>query len=287
MDKADSQARANKPRKLTWLPWAAGILLLATILTFFLFGKEILGTPVAAPPSQAEIGSTWIRPADGMVMVFVPAGEFSMGSDQHDDEQPVHLVNVDAFWIDQTEVTGAMYALCVEAGACQPTDPGTTEQLDNAPILFATWSDAQTYCAWTGGRLPTEAEWEYAARGTDSRIYPWGNEAVDCSLVNYWGQDGGCVGQANIVGSLPGGKSPYGALDMSGNVWEWVSDWYAPGYYADSPSENPQGPAEGIYRVIRGGSWATTEDKVRAADRNREEASGRHNDIGFRCAVPK
>jgi formylglycine-generating enzyme required for sulfatase activity len=258
----------------------------------------------APPASKAPQGAeTQTRAKDGMVMVYVPAGEFTMGSNQYDDEKPVHTVALDAFWIDRTEVSNAQFRQCVEAGVCQaPTtcdwgDP-TYDDGDktNHPVVCVNWSQAQAYCQWAGARLPTEAEWEKAARGTDGRVYPWGND-FDCRRGNFDDEQqiddyvvpGGpdCDGykQTAPVGSYPAGASPYGALDMAGNVWEWVNDWYDGGYYAISPSTNPKGPDSGDYRVPRGGSWGDDDYVVRAALRDGGDPAYRSSVIGFRCVV--
>jgi len=244
-----------------------------------------------------------------MVMVYVPAGEFLMGSTDADidailarcsdckrewytDEQPQHTVYLDAFWIDRTEVTNAQFRKCVEAGACQaPTtcDWGEPTYNDGSkadyPAVCVSWNQAQAYCRWAGVRLPTEAEWEKAARGTDGRTYPWGNQAPDCNRANYWGKDGGCVGRTTAVGSFPTGASPYGALDMAGNVWEWVSDWYDGDYYSRSPARNPTGPDSGQARVLRGGSWDFIWLYSRAALRVNFIPAYRVNGVGFRCGA--
>jgi len=257
------------------------------------------------PPAEAYIGDTWTRPTDGMVMVYVPAGEFLMGSSNadsqaQDDEKPQHTVYLDAYWIDRTEVTNAQYRRCMEAGACQ--EPGCWGEEDfnapDRPAVCIIWDDVQAYAAWAGGRLPTEAEWEKAARGTDGRIYPWGNE-FDASRLNYcdrncvqdWkdtSADDGYVETAP-VGSYPSGASPYGSLDMAGNVWEWVTDWYDEGYYARPAVRNPQGPDAGDYRVLRGGCLDDDVSGVRCACRARNDpdnqGSGRYWETGFRLVV--
>jgi formylglycine-generating enzyme required for sulfatase activity len=244
-----------------------------------------------------------ISPIDNMVQVYVPAGSFQMGSDAGDsNEKPGHPVTLDAFWIDRTEVTNAMYALCVEAGKCPPPSSSNSysrdsyygdAQYDNYPVIYVTWDNANAYCDWAGRRLPTEAEWEKAARGTDERTYPWGNEQPAGNLLNFadsntnfdWSDRTVDDGYADTspVGNYPDGASPYGALDMAGNVWEWVNDWYDEAYYGSSPSENPQGPASGQYRVLRGGSWGSSDRSVRAANRSWYEP-GFDYDVGFRCA---
>ena len=259
-----------------------------------------VSTPVRRPPAEADIGDTWTRPADGMVMVYVPAGEFLMGSSDadvlaEDDEKPQHIVYLDAFWIDRTEVTNAQYRKCVEAGACQ--EPGCWDDesfnADHQPVVCVSWDDARTYAAWAGGRLPTEAEWEKAARGTDGYIYPWGDE-FDGTRLNYCDRncefeykdtavDDGYADTAP-VGSYPSGASPYGALDMAGNAWEWVADRYDEGYYHRSPARNPQGPASGGQRVLRGGSWLHYRRNARCAFRLRIMTSF-YFSVGLRVVV--
>ena len=244
------------------------------------------------PIPGLDIGSTMVSDKDGMVLVYVPAGEFLMGSDYgNSDEEPIHTVYLDTYWIDQTEVTNAMYEKCVAAGACEERyDSGSytresyygNSQYDKYPVIYVDWYQAEAYCEWSGRRLPTEAEWEKAARGDDGRMYPWGEE-IDCDHALY----GGCEGDTISVGSLPTGVSPYGALDMAGNVWEMVNDWYDGGYYEASPYENPQGPSSGGARVMRGGSWYNLVDHVRSAVRTRCPPSRRDDNvgIGFRCAA--
>jgi formylglycine-generating enzyme required for sulfatase activity len=195
-----------------------------------------------------------------------------------------------AFWIDQTEVTNAMYAKCVaDGGACQePTNTSSythssyygNSEFDNYPVLYVDWNMANTYCSWAERRLPTEAEWEKAARGTDARTYPWG-EGIDCDKANY---NGSCVGDTSPVKSYPNGVSPYEAYDMAGNVWEWVSDWYGETYYQSSPLSNPLGPA-GTYRVLRGGSWNVSDSNVRSAFRYRYDPTITDDSLGFRCSL--
>ena len=220
-------------------------------------------------------------------MVRVPAGEFLMGSPEgqgESDEHPYHTVYLDAFSIDKTEVTAVQYQRCVEAGACSVADTGDyctygAVAKSDHPINCVDWDQGVAFCRWAGKRLPTEAEWEKAARGTDGRVYPWGN-AWDAGKLN--SADGGPA-TTTSVGSYSAGASSFGALDMAGNVWEWVADWYGDGYYGQSPRENPQGPASGAWRVLRGRSWAYVTD-TRVASRYRFAPHYRIADIGFRCA---
>ncbi len=258
-------------------------------------------TPTSIPtmaPIAVQTMVAWEK--DNSVMVYVPAGEFIMGSDKGEvNEQPVHTVYLDAFYMDKTEVTNAQYQRCVEAGACRtPTcdwgEPtyGDASKADH-PVVCVNWNDAQAYCAWAGKRLPTEAEWEKAARGTDGRTYPWGN-TFDGSRLNFcdrncefdWKDSDADDGYAQTapVGSYPQGASPHGALDMAGNVWEWEADWYDAGYYSQSPGRNPPGPDSGQYRVLRGGSWHDGGGFGRGAARNGGNPGDRGNYAGFRCA---
>jgi formylglycine-generating enzyme required for sulfatase activity len=240
------------------------------------------------PMSTASAGDTWTRPADGAVMVYVPAGEFLMGSadddpDAADDEKPQHTVYLDAFWIDRTEVTNAQYRQCVEAGGCYEPECWDDDDYNapDQPVVCVKWHDAQAYAEWVGGRLPTEAEWEKAARGTDGRIYPWGNSAPDCYKANY----AGCAAHPLSVGSHPDGASPYGALDMAGNVREWVADWYDKDYYSRSVFSNPNGPDFGSFRVRRGGSFLDYQRNVRCAFREGGYPINWHWIFGFRVVV--
>ena len=237
-------------------------------------------------------------------MVFIPAGEFIMGNNLGDDaEKPERKVFLDAFCIDKYEVTNAQYKECVDAGACNPparqSSPSRlfyygNPEFDGYPVIWVTWDDAQTYCKWRGKRLPTEAEWEKAARGTDGRLWPWGNSDPDGSKVNLcdvnctydWKEsnlDDGYVDTAPVE-SFEAGQSPYGVYNMGGNVREWVSDWFAPDYYSNAPDRNPKGPSSGMGRVLRGGSWRSNIPVARITYRLWYDPGTKDEYIGFRCA---
>ena len=247
---------------------------------------NLVDTNGAVPVAQSIPPSPTPNPVPPN-MVFVPAGEFTMGSNNGEsDEQPVHTVYLDSFYIDKYEVTNALFRQCVDAGVCTaPTscDYGTPTFNDadksNHPVVCVDWNDATTYCQWQGKSLPTEAQWEKAARGTDGRTYPWG-EGLDCNKAQYEDCGGGTV----PVGTK-NGVSPYGAYDMAGNVWEWVNDWYDGNYYASSPASNPTGPSSGQTRGLRGGGWSSYWNYTRVANRNDYYPDGRGKFIGFRCAV--
>ncbi len=244
--------------------------------------------PIATP--ILGVGWTWTSPADGMVQVYVPAGEFRMGSADSDgdagsDEKPQHTVALDAYWMDRTEVTKVQYQKCVEAGTCRaPLCRGTTQ--GDRPVVCVSWKDAVSYCKWAGRRLPSEAEWEKAARGpligslAAGQKYPWGDDPPDCKRLNF----GGCIGNTTAVGSYPTGVSPYGVLDQAGNVSECVADWYGETYYASSPTQNPTGPGSGQYRVVRGGAWIYGQEYARVASRGKVEPGEWGDALGIRCA---
>ena len=244
-------------------------------------------TPVATPPQNSlPIGSTRGNPKDGATMMWVPAGKFIMGSNSSDNanERPQHEVMLDGFWIYQYEVTVAQYRkFCDKTGRQMPAAPkwGWQEQ---HPIVYVTWNDATDYAKWAGVTLPTEAQWEKAARGTAGNTYPWGNEwdASKCPKE---------LLSTHPVGSYPQDVSPFGVFDMAGNVREWCQDWYGASYYASSPANNPKGPASGTVRVIHDGSWvdAGIQDKevYRGSRRDYMPATEQCNFIGFRCAAPE
>lgn len=295
------------------------------------------GTEPGQSPTPRTIRA---RPVDGMTQVYVPGGEFMMGSTDEEvndalqqcaeaygdcrrswfeDEQPAHRVLLDGFWIDRTEVTNVQFAAFLNEQDEQAEDGLTwanlllalesehclIEQVDDTfrpeegyadhPAVMVSWYGAKAYCAWADARLPTEAEWEYAARGPDRAVYPWG-DVFDGTRLNYcdlncafedWRDadyDDGYVRTAP-VGSFPDGASWCSALDMAGNAWEWVADRYDEDYYARSPTRNPQGPEKGRFRVQRGGSWTTSLRDARSARRHRYPASWQDHAVGFRCAM--
>ena len=240
------------------------------------------------PPTNATNGITWSRCSDGMVMVFVPSGSFLMGSMAEDTEAlynefPQHEVHLVNFWLDRTEVTNAQYNQCVTASVCAASEPLNDHFSDETPVQGINWLDADVYCRWVGGQLPTEAQWEYAARGPDGRRFPWGDSPPDGSLANFDRN----VGTTTPVGHYPAGASWVGALDMAGNVQEWVADWYDSDYYSSSPHDNPTGPVSGNFKVLRGGSWGGGARYVRGAYRYNVGALVRSHYVGFRCLVPQ
>ena len=263
--------------------------------------KEVEDQLKALQPPAA--GDQQTRLADGAVMVYVPAGSFDMGSTGGESsELPVHTVSLDGFWLDRNQVTNAQFAVFLNTQGNQVEEGVTWLELEDDsclieqvagqyqpkpgyadhPAIEVSWYGALAYCRWVGGRLPSEAEWEYAARGRPGSAYPWGDNPPDCAKANY----GECVGETSPAGDYPMGASWCGALDMAGNVWEWAGDWYEQSYYNLSPLENPTGPRGGSYRVVRGGSWSSEAGDLRAAYRLNNPPANRNNDLGFRCVVP-
>lgn len=257
--------------------------------------------------ADGNAGASWsFTTSPGAVipagMALIPAGEFPMGCDPDqnggypcwDEDRPLHTVYLDAYLIDKTEVTNAQYAQCVAAGKCflyDDPESGSSYTRGNYyknpayadyPKIYVTWDSARDYCTWARKRLPTEAEWEKAARGTGVRTFPWGDAVPNCNLANY----NSCIGDTDRVGSYPSGASPYGVLDMAGNVAEWVQDWFQWDYYTESPFGNPPGPDTGEFRVIRGGDFLSGDNHQRLTARSHAFPYVYTYRLGFRCAAP-
>lgn len=237
---------------------------------------------IAASCMEAGTGVQIRTDKDGVAMVKVSGGEFLMGSNMGDpDERPEHTVSLETFWIDRYEVTNEMYVLCVKAGRCRGNKKYKGFTGPRQPVVGVSWKNAVDYCDWAGKRLPTEAEWEKAARGAQGRKYPWG-DTLDCTRANY--RECGTKSTA-VAGTYPPGQGPYGAYEMAGNAGEWVRDWYDPEYYRNSPSESPTGPRRGDYKVIRGGMWQRYAYQMRSADRAAQKPETKNTTTGFRCAA--
>lgn len=254
----------------------------------------IIAIACAAAQSPVIAASPASKELDPVPMVTIPAGEFLMGNPEgkgRADEWPQRSVYLDAFAIDQVEVTNERYmAFVTTTGHRNPPNPYATGPLfsvkgiEQLPVVQTTWYDAKAYCAWAKKRLPTEAEWEKAARGTDGRVFPWGNESATSKRANF---DREWEDEKTLypVGSLPGGDSPYGVKDMAGNAREWVSDWYDPEYYKHAPKMNPKGPdKQGVVRSIRGGSWHSPVADITTSARGRGGFALQTHGTGFRCA---
>ncbi len=241
------------------------------------------GTECVAPPTGA---------------VVVAGGPFQMGCREkidancRPDEYPYHDVVLSSFAIDRTEVTANAYQECVEAGDCAPPSDMTpfaatcNHTSGSEPVVCVDWFSAEDYCTWRGGHLPSEAQWEKAARGTDGRLYPWGSQAPSCDLAHFYG----CPGDDGPipVGSKPMGASIYGVLDMAGNVTEWIGDWYSPSYYSESPATDPPGPDDGEMRGLRSSHFFDYAEASRTSSRTPHYDVGYPDDqnisVGFRCA---
>ncbi|MGO8672100.1 MAG: SUMF1/EgtB/PvdO family nonheme iron enzyme [Capsulimonadaceae bacterium] len=239
--------------------------------------------PLPSPPTPA---SDKVNPTDGADMVYIPAGEFTMGSDDdhsNDCEKPAHKVYLDGYYIYKNLVTVAQYKkFCAATSRAMPTEPSWGWDKDDYPMVNVTWDGATAYAQWAGTSLPTEAQWEKAARGTDGRAYPWGNDWDAARCANSVGSS---LSSPTSVGSFSIGASPYGVLDMAGNVWEWCSDWFGVDYYSSSPDKNPTGPSSGTWRVLRGGSWCGNDPVgFRASYRDRILPTCTSGLNGFRCA---
>jgi formylglycine-generating enzyme required for sulfatase activity len=261
--------------------------------------QPVMPVETEAPAAAAEDTSADYPDLPGEILI--PAGSFLMGCDEDNAaescraiELPLHTVTLDAYYIDQYEVTNARYQACVDAGICEP--PKSADSISREvyfgnpdygdyPVIDVDWFQATEFCAWEGKRLPTEAEWSKAARGVeDTRKYPWGDEPPTCDLANWYGGLAGCGGDTAAVGSYPAGASPYGVMDMAGNVWEWVNDWYAADYYSVSPPENPQGPDTGIRRMSIGGAFDSVALDLDTTSRFPWNPKEFDRSSGFRCA---
>jgi len=249
--------------------------------------------PVCTPPEvecdSGEYGAYGLCIPDTEELT-VAAGSFEMGAPGGPDF-PAHDVTLSEFAIDRTEVTNAQYAACVDAACCTPpaydgSYSGRQPYFGNAeyadyPVIFVSWEQARQYCEGIGKRLPSEAEWEYAARGHDGRPYPWGTHPPTLDRANF---DAPWLGDTDEVGTHAAGGSAFDAEDMAGNVWEWVNDWYGATYYADGPEEDPTGPETGDMRVVRGGSFASTETELLSYYRSMFMPNESYSNVGFRCA---
>ncbi|MEW5718990.1 MAG: SUMF1/EgtB/PvdO family nonheme iron enzyme [Chloroflexota bacterium] len=268
--------------------------------------------PTATPTLAA--GAVQRRGKDNAEMVYVPAGDFTFG-----DEKSARTLYLDAFWIDKFEVTNAQFQQFVDATGYKtdaekqgwgfeyismwepvngifwraPRGAGSSiADRQKQPVVLVSWNDANAYCAWAGKRLPTEAHWEKSARGTDARVYPWGNNwdgarlnFCDANCAFSWKDAGANDGNAESapVGSYASGASPYGVLDLAGNVWEWLADWFDPDYPQTMPARNPPGPASGQFKVLRGGAWSIEQFYARTTSRFSEPVDYRERSVGVRC----
>ena len=255
--------------------------------------KSVHSSNGAVPPKAAMPQPPMeIVGRDGAPMVLIPVGEFTMGSDKgDDDEQPIHKVFLDSFYLDKFEVTNGRFAKFVEAIQSEPpwgfADKETPVLRPDQPVRWVNWMDAIGYCLWVGKRLPTEAEWEKAARGTDGRAYPWGNDPPTPAHAVFGLKEGSDT--VSAIGNRDKGKSPYGVHDLAGNLYEWTTDWYDEEFYSKNPAINPRGPAEGTAKVQRGGSYINGAYRLRSSFRTKGDPTEHDPNVGFRCAqdVPK
>ncbi len=285
---------------LIYITAAAGLILIVVACSPLFSTPETVPTSVLTEPPVTTLepivyapeAGTRVAWVDMSYVVYVPPGDFQMGQDETEpsDHSPAHTVYLDGFWIHQTEVTNRMYALCVAVGICtvpyQETGMPywyTNSAHADAPVVGVDWYQAQTYCEWIEARLPTEAEWEKAARGTEGDPYPWGVEDPDCNLLNF----AGCFEPVSPVDvrSYFDGASPYELADTAGNASEWVFDWYDEEYYAVSSLQNPTGPADGELRVVRGSNFASEADAVPIYLRLAVDPLEHHAEVGFRCVL--
>ena len=273
--------KKKKKKKFPWLLAVGGIVVVGVVLYLLLKKKDTNGDN-----EEDQTDPNYDTEVLGIEWIHIPAGEFLMGDNFNEgssDERPVHAVYLDSYNISKYEVTFEQYdKFCEETFRNKPNDEGWGR--GNRPVIYVNWDDAKAFCEWLSQKtgkninLPTEAQWEKAARGTDQRRYPWGNSDPNCGIVNY----NNCYGTTRPVGSYPTGVSPYGVHDMAGNVWEWCSDWYSSTYYSESPYNNPTGPSSGSYKIRRGGSWDNGANKVRCTYRYPNPPSSGGRKLGFR-----
>jgi formylglycine-generating enzyme required for sulfatase activity len=263
--------RLSLARWIVWMRWLILAVGVGTALIVTILGV----TGQLKRYRQRSYPIDWVK---------IPAGDFQMGSSDRDpsahlDEFPQHRVYLDSYHVSRNLITNQQFAQCVSAGICEkPSYRIDDPELADHPVVDVTWEEAQAFCEWNGARLPTEAEWEKAARGgLEGAQYPWGDE-IDCTVANF----DNCIGGSSPVGSYP--PNGYGLYDMAGNTWEWTADWYSGEYYRNSPEDDPTGPAEGEYRVLRGGCWGEDASYLRVAFRVFNRPSYPHDFIGFRCA---
>jgi sulfatase modifying factor 1 len=270
----------REARKLVTVPADRKVAVTLNLLETSL---RTLDTGLASLGTNAQGQEEYWRPKDGAPVVKIPAGEFLMGSLEGEgeaSEHPQRRILLSTYLIDKTEVTWGQYNRFLRASGTAPPEPPLWDPADDYPVTGVTWDEAAAFCEWVGGRLPTEAEWEKAARGTDGRRYSWGDE-WDSDRCNT--RDGG-PHRPRGVGTFPGCVSPYGVLDMGGSVWEFCQDWYEERYYGTGPTKNPRGPVSGRLRVLRGGSWLEPSTSTRPASRQGRDPSWRNQRHGFRCA---
>jgi formylglycine-generating enzyme required for sulfatase activity len=290
---------ARREVKLRTVLVAVGLvaMVLAGVISIGTRGSSERGSSAVSPAqdrSTPSAGDTWVNPKDGLTYVWIPADSFKMGavpgdSEARDWEKPRHRVTISkGFWLCRTEVTVEAYEkFCAATGRAMPPPPDFNPnwQDKDHPIVNVTWDDAVAYCQWAGGRLPTEAEWEYAARAGTETVYWWGNSYRQ-GMANCNEKEGEVPGGVYLKKTTPVGHYPanaWGLYDMLGNVWEWCADWYDDRYYASSPATDPKGPANGLSRAVRGGSWYSFPTSLRVSFRNWSGPSFREDNIGFRC----
>ena len=271
---ADQVYRIAQARRRVRIKTAAALLVIAAIVCAGAYAYWMLREPAAE-----------IAGKDGALAVVVPAGNFVMGDDA---ESPLREVYLDSFYIDKHEVTVSRYAKFLQAtGGARPPEGWEESSLDNAsalPVVGVDWHDADAYCRWAGKRLPTESEWEKAARGADGRRYPWGDDEPNSARANFArSSEAPYQGGLAPVDGRAAGKSPYGAHDLAGNASEWVADWFAAGF-PRGDVRNPKGPENGTAKVIRGGGWYDSPERLNSSRRMHASPGTRADDIGFRCA---